>query len=147
MKFKTAYGKSSRVTVTNNLPSLTRQEFAKESDINNILKQYNKTGMLSHLTKHRGDYTELSQIDYHTALNQLNDAKESFDSLPSELRKKFEFNPANFIAFVSDPENKDEIAKMGLLKTPDIHNVIINNLDDLVSNVSPSTEDHPTAEG
>lgn len=114
-KFKTAYGKTKRVQHISSQPSMTKQSFKNECDINNLLNKYQKTGLLEHVSVHKGDYSDLSYVqDYHTSLNQLNNAQETFNSLPSSLRKKFDNDPRQFVEFVLDPNNKDEIHALGL---------------------------------
>lgn len=147
MKFQTAYAKHPRIQTTNEEPSLTQQSFKDECDLNILLKRYKKTGVLNHVRMHEGDYANLIEIDYHSALNQINTAKESFDSLPSEIRRDFNESPAEFIAFVSNPENEDQMREYGLLQTFEVPTVNINNLGELVQEASPPAADTPAAEG
>lgn len=95
--------------------SLTQQQFKAECDVNNILARYKKTGMLTHINKHQGNFGDFSSIeDYQTSLGKLMQAQQSFESLPSELRSRFENNPANLISFLSDENNNEEAVKLGL---------------------------------
>ena len=99
--------------------SRTKQSFKDESDINLILRKYEKTGLVDHVNRFRGDYTDLTQVqDYHTSMNQIIAAKEAFASLPSGIRNRFANDPAQFVEFVSDENNRDEMQKMGLLEEP-----------------------------
>jgi len=117
MKFKTAYGKKSRVTQDCGTISKTKQSFKDECDINNILKKYQKSSILEHVNTHQGDYSDLGDLpSYQESLNIIINAKNSFNTLPSSIRKQFENDPAQFLDFVSNPENKSAMAEMGLLK-------------------------------
>ena len=83
--------------------SLTQQQFKAECDVNNILAKYRKTGMLTHVHKHQGNFGDFSSVeDYQTSLGKLMQAQQSFESLPSELRAKFENDPAKLISYLSD---------------------------------------------
>lgn len=114
-KFKTAYSKKTRVLQQSSLPSETKQSFKQECDINHLLLKYQKTGLLDHVSVHKGNYDNLNYVqDYHTSLNQLNEAQETFDSLPSSIRKHFHNDPELFVNFVLDPDNKEELIQMGL---------------------------------
>lgn len=95
--------------------SLAQQHFKDECDINNILRQFNLTGVLpeSPLSPRYGDFTGIG--DYHTALNQVIAAEDEFMSLPANLRARFENDPAQLIEFLNNPENKDEAMKLGLV--------------------------------
>ena len=98
--------------------SLTQQHFKDECDINNILRQFNITGLLpeSALSPRYGDFTGV--VDYHTALNQVIAAEDEFMSLPADLRARFENDPAQLIAFLENAENKNEAIALGLVNKP-----------------------------
>jgi len=95
--------------------SLAQQHFKDECDINNILRQFNITGLLPEaaISPQYGDFTGV--VDYHTALNQVIAAEDEFMSLPATLRARFENDPAQLIEFLDKPENKDEAIKLGLV--------------------------------
>lgn len=97
--------------------SRTKQEFVEQCDINNILKQFKQTGMVSHMSAKaaQGAYTDLPDpIEFQDSLNIVLQAETAFDSLPSKVRSRFHNNPEEFLAFMADPENQDEAIKLGL---------------------------------
>lgn len=96
-------------------PSLAQQQFKDESDINNILRQFNITGLLpeSPLSPRYGDFTGI--VDYHSALNAVIAAEDGFMTLPADIRARFHNDPENLINFLSDDKNKDEAIKLGLV--------------------------------
>jgi len=98
--------------------SLTQQHFKDECDINNILRQFNITGLLpeSPLSPRYGDFTGIS--DYHSALNQVIAAEDEFMALPAQIRSRFDNDPAKLIDFLGKSENKDEAIKLGLVNQP-----------------------------
>jgi len=95
--------------------SLAQQHFKDEVDINNILRQFNITGLLPEqtLSPKYGDFTGIG--DYHSALNKVLAAEEEFLSLPAELRARFANDPANLIAFLDDENNRPEAINLGLV--------------------------------
>lgn len=100
-------------------PSMTKQEFVRECDINNILKQYSVSGMLNHINSKasQGTYADLPDaVDFQDSLHQVEAARAAFMTLPSKLRARFDNEPAQFLAFVGDPANLDEMRKLGLAK-------------------------------
>jgi len=99
-------------------PSLTQQHFKDETDINNILRQFNITGLLPEqpLSPRYGDFTGIG--DYHGALNAVIAAEDQFMALPANLRARFENDPAQLIDFLSDENNRSEAEKLGLLEVP-----------------------------
>jgi len=98
-------------------PSMTKQSFAAECDINNILKQYKKTGMIQHINAQAqsGRYMDLpDESDFQTALNTVMEAEAAFASLPSKLRQRFGNDPAEFLEWMADPANQAEAIELGL---------------------------------
>jgi phage internal scaffolding protein len=98
--------------------TLAQQHFKDECDINNILRQFNITGLLPEqpISPRYGDFTGIS--DYHTALNQVIAAENEFMSLPANLRARFNNDPAQLIEFLDNSENKEEAIKLGLVNPP-----------------------------
>lgn len=108
-----------RVTLDASGDGRTKQSFAEESNINLIMKKYEKTGMLDHLAIHEGRYGDfIGGPDYHQALSALRAADEAFLTIPAGVRARFDNDPAKFLTFVQDPDNLDEMIKMGLAKPP-----------------------------
>lgn len=104
-----------RVTLTCAEPTLTKQSFRQECDINQIMARYKASGILDHINAHQGRYEDLpSEIDYHSDLLAVMAAQDAFASLPAAMRARFENDPAKFVGFVQDPANQAEINKMGL---------------------------------
>lgn len=98
-------------------PSLTKQSFKDECDINYIVAKFAKTGVLDHeaLVKPKfGDF--LGVTDYQTALNQVIEAEEAFDALPAKVRSRFKNQPVEFLEFCSDEKNYDEMVELGLIE-------------------------------
>lgn len=95
-------------------PTRTQQHFREECDINTIVERFGLTGELPSDLRvpQYGDFTNV--FDYHSAMNAVAAANESFDLLPASIRARFENDPAQFVDFCTDPANKDELIKMGL---------------------------------
>jgi len=96
-------------------PSLAQQHFKDECDINNILRQFNITGLLpeSPLSPRYGDFSGIS--DYHTALNRVIAAQDEFEALPAQIRARFDNDPAQLIEFLENSDNRPEAEKLGLV--------------------------------
>ena len=87
-----------------------------ECDINVLMKKYEKTGMLDHIVRYKGQYADVTHgMDYQAAIHTIMEADEMFSSLPAAVRDKFDNSPAEFLKFVENPENHDEMAELGLL--------------------------------
>lgn len=102
-------------------PDRTKQAHLRECDINVIIKQFSSTGMLSHISAKaaQGAYMDLPDpVDFQTAQNILIEGQEAFASLPSKLRDRFNNEPAQFLEFLQDTNNKAEAIELGLIPRP-----------------------------
>lgn len=98
-------------------PGVTKQSDLRDCDINSIFKKYEKTGLLPDMILKNGRYGDFSSVpDYTEAVQIVKQAEEQFANLNVHIRNKFSNNPAEFLGFVTDPKNIDEVEKMGLLK-------------------------------
>lgn len=96
----------------------TRQEFADECDINNILQRYEKTGVISHFNDGQPRYLDLSDMppDLQSSLLYVELAQESFMRLPAHVRKEFDNDPVRFAEYAADPANVDRMREWGLAR-------------------------------
>lgn len=102
------------------LKSRTKQSFAVEADINNIIAKYNRTGVMvdpGAVNRARvplsGDFSTLGGFD--DVQNRLVDVINLFDSLPSGLRKELDNDPGKLLPFIDDPDNRDRCVQLGLI--------------------------------
>lgn len=114
--FRSAYSPKPRVSLGDFEPTLTKQAFKDECDINNIMRKYQTTGLVSHFAKGEPKYGDFSNsVDYHEAMNQVLAAQDAFMALPSSIRARFSNDPGYLLDFVSDPNNRDEAVRLGLI--------------------------------
>nr|AVQ10287.1 internal scaffolding protein VP3 [Gokushovirinae environmental samples] len=100
-------------------PTLTRQEFQAECDINTIMAQYEKHGVVSHVNPPQMmQYLDLVSAprDLAEALQIMNDATASFMSLPARTRKEFDNDPVKFVEFAENETNHDKLREWGILE-------------------------------
>ena len=102
------------IRTINNQPSMTKQSFAKELEVNNIIKKYNKTGILQKAHDFEALYGEFDQYDLREAIDKVEQAKSLFMEVPSEFRAKFDNDPGKFIDYATNVENLAELQKYGL---------------------------------
>lgn len=97
-------------------PSLTRQEFKAECDINTIMARYETTGVISHIGKTTPQYVDVTGMppDFASALAILADAEAAFSQLPAKVRREFDNDPVKFVEFAQDPANVDRMREWGL---------------------------------
>ncbi len=115
INLRNAYYPHERVQKDPGGPSMTQQNFRDETDINQILAKYTKTGLLDHVNKYGGQYADMpGEIDFHAAMNLVTKAQTMFAELPSKIRGEFANDPALFLDFVENPENRAAAIEMGL---------------------------------
>lgn len=106
-----------RVGVSFKQPSLAKQAFKDECDINNIMKRFERDGILNHFNQYGGQYGDFTDApDYHDAMNKITAANEMFLTLPAAIRARFSNDPGEFLAFVDKPENANALIEMGLAR-------------------------------
>jgi len=97
--------------------SATSQEFLEEVNINTIMSRYINRGILPSGNPRRPLYGDFMSVgDFMEAQNRFITAREQFMALPASLRQKLNNNPAEFLVWVTDPSNKDEATRLGLLQ-------------------------------
>lgn len=115
-RFITAYGPKRRVRYDDSSPSRTKQSFAAECDINNIMARYLNTGLITHENTRQALYGDATGVDYQSAQNFIAAANSEFQALPSAIRSRFDNDPALFLDFIHDEKNLPEMAELGFLK-------------------------------
>lgn len=115
--FRTAYEEHAPCYFNTTGESLTQQHFQEECDIINIIKRHDRNGIIEHVQRGQARYGDFSEVhDYREALDLVQDANEEFMKIPSDIRKQFNNNPGEFLNFVSNPDNEEEMQKMGFVK-------------------------------
>lgn len=126
--------------------SLTEQSHKKQTDINYILKEYTKTGLIKHAHTNQGKYDDVSAMDYQDALNVVADVKSMFESLPAATRAEFDHEPKQFLEYVRDPTNLTDMMEKGILSgidAKDAEGDIIASIDGLVKALTPEQKKEP----
>ena len=114
-----AYGVSERVKTEIVGESLTQQHFAQEADVKNIIKQYDRTGLIANVNRGVAKYGDYSEVnEYAENLRMVQAAQASFMELPAEIREKFGNDPGNFFEFATDPKNHEAMVNLGLAERP-----------------------------
>lgn len=83
-------------------PSMTKQSMAKDCDVNEIVKRFDRTGLITHLQQSEGVFADVSELgSYQDAIMTVREAQESFLSLPSGLRSHFGNDPASYVQWAA----------------------------------------------
>lgn len=111
--FRSAYSEPKRVSITT-ADARTEQSHKDECDINQILAKYIKGEFLEHQMTQQSNYGDFTSFDFHEAQNIIAKANSMFEELPSNIRNKFQNDPAQFLDFTADENNHAEMVELGL---------------------------------
>lgn len=96
---------------------MTKQSAKAECDIHNILSQYRRTGIISHVARAQAQFLDLPEVeDFQDALRQVEVAKEAFAALPSAIWDRFSNDPGRFLAALSDPAERPFLEDVGVFR-------------------------------
>lgn len=101
--------------VTHTGKGLSDQSYAAQLDVNKLLIPAQRKGLLRAVTRFEGELDDIPPVDFQEAQNIVARATQQYESMPSSIRSQFK-GPAEFLAHVQNPENKDWLKKHGLLK-------------------------------
>mgnify|MGYP000662898326 FL=1 len=98
--------------------SMTRQAFAKETDVNEIMAKYTRTGLIDHINQNQPIFGEVPGVSFREALELVERAETEFMELPAIVRERFENDPEKYLTFFEDENNREEAVALGLLEAP-----------------------------
>lgn len=136
--FRNAYERGVKSGFSFEGDSLTQQHFKDDCDVNKIIDRYTRTGVVPAelVQQSEGVYGDFSNVgDFLAAQQSVANARQAFEALPSSIRRRFNDDPAQLIAFMSEEKNYDEALKLGL----------VNKRFDKID-VSPSPITEPSSE-
>jgi len=96
-------------------PSLTRQEFAEECDINTIMARYETTGVISHVNQREAQYLDMTLYPgLQASMDAMREATLQFNALPANVRREFDNDPQKFVDFAVEKDNLPRMREWGL---------------------------------
>jgi len=114
--FKSAYSPKDRVRLKTPEASRTKQAFKAECDINTVIARFLRTGQVDLAQRLEPRYGDCTGLEFQSAMLKVKEAQTLFSELPSAIRGRFRNEPAEFLTFIQDPNNRAEATKLGLLK-------------------------------
>lgn len=98
----------------------TEEAHAGEADINQIMARAMRGEHNDYINKHQPQYGDVTGPDYLEAQIAIAGANSMFEDLPAKLRSRFNHNPAEFLEFVQNPNNAEELITLKLANPPAI---------------------------
>jgi len=92
------------------------------------MAQYQYTGEIPNLNTMQAVYEDCTGLDYMDHMNKIVEANNLFADMPSKIRNRFNNDPALFLDFVHDENNRSELQAMGLLRP--VSPIVVPPVDD-----------------
>lgn len=99
--------------------SKTKQSFKDETDVHQILAKFSRTGVLQQSQRVAEFLDVPDDLDFEGAMHYVIGARDAFAELPAEVRRRFENDPGQLLAFLNDGANLDEARELGLVPYPE----------------------------
>lgn len=116
MSFYTTYRKHEPVDHPGGGALVTKQDQAAACDINTILANYARTGVLTHVNNAEPLYIDAPRVEgLQEALELVRDAEAAFMQLPAKVRERFDNEPLALLAALEDPSRAAELRELGVL--------------------------------
>lgn len=110
-----AYVEHVGIEYVNDEPSMTRQEFAAECDINVLMAHYEKNAVLPPQNRREPQYFDASEVpDFREALDIAREAHDAFMRVPAIVRKELDNDVYRFVEYCQDEKNAENLRKWGL---------------------------------
>ena len=117
--------------------SRTKQSETEKTNINTIMRKYNKTGVIDHWNDNRPTFGDVSMSQgLHKNMIAAEQASDEFDKLDSHVRRAADNNP---VRLLESPEGLEVLRQAGMMLDPPIPEP---QLDD----ENPSTPPSPAAD-
>lgn len=94
----------------------TEQGHKKDCDVNEIIKKYDKTGLITHVSNFEAKFGDMTGLDFKQMQDKVANAKSMFNSLPAEIRDYFRNSPTDLLTFMEDPNNREKGIELGLIR-------------------------------
>lgn len=97
-------------------PSRTQAQFRDECDVNLIIDRFVNNGIPLPVRQDAfyGDF-ESMPTDFAEMCKIVEDARQQFAALPSNVRSRFDNDPIKLVEFMQDKNNLAEAVKLGLV--------------------------------
>lgn len=97
--------------------TMTQQQFLHDTDINNILAKFLRTGLMDNIGQ--GTYEDVSEsADYRQSIHIIQEADAQFLTLPAKTRKEFDNDPAKFMDFIHTTQDQNRLVDLDLIPKP-----------------------------
>lgn len=93
----------------------TEQAHKNECDVNRIIQKYDRTGLITHVSRFEAEFGDLTGLEFKAAQDKVANALSMFEQLPANIKKRFRNSPQDLLTFMEDPNNREEAIDLGLI--------------------------------
>lgn len=93
----------------------TEQDHKDTCDINKIIRKYDKTGLITHISSMEAKFGDLTGMEFKAMQDKVAGAKSMFEALPGKIKQRFDYMPEKLLEFMDDPKNRPEAIELGLI--------------------------------
>jgi len=98
------------------MPSRTVQSEKQSCDINFIVAQYRKTGVLPHVAARMPAFADVSEVgDFRELVDRVEATRKWFSKLPAKVRAAFGNDPVSLMDAIGDPSQQAKLEELGLI--------------------------------
>ena len=94
----------------------TEQSHRDICDINKVIQRFDKTGVLTHVSKIEARFGDCTGADFRAAQDLFLNANKMFEDLPADIKKRFNQNAGELLEFMENEKNRDEAIALGLIR-------------------------------
>ena len=102
------------------MPSMTKQSFRDECDINVIVRRFTQTGQIPDVNQRPLVFGDQDDTPLHAQACAMANVKSQFETLPAHLRRKYG-DVSNVIEAMSHPEGASELHADGIFEHFGVH--------------------------
>jgi len=96
-------------------PDRAVQSEKRNCDINFIVGQYRKTGVMPHVAARMPSFADVSDVgDFRELVDRVEATKKWFGKLPAKVRAAFDNDPVALMDSINDPSQQAKLEGLGL---------------------------------
>jgi len=128
-----------------NCPTLTEQHTAHLSDLNYLMDKYQPDELANYIAARNQYRQEILNHDFSAepslqdSMNVVYKSKQNFENLSPDIKKNFR-NHVEFLKFIDNPDNKQKMISMGILKPDEIKGIEIPIPNPIVEDANIKTD-------
>lgn len=99
--------------------TFVEQSHAKETEINNIVKTHGVSRLALTREAQTLVFDDVTTNDFQEAMNLIKRGNDVFQQLSSKERAEFNNSPEQYLDYVHNPENREELINRGWMNPPE----------------------------